>query len=35
VVPVHAATSMDAPNPDAGEKHPHTTPSCKYCAKRT
>ena len=24
VVPVHAATSMDAPNPDAGEEHPHT-----------
>ena len=23
VVPVHAATSMDAPNPDAGEEHPH------------
>ncbi|GAA1363035.1 alkaline phosphatase family protein [Catellatospora chokoriensis] len=24
VVPVHVATSMDAPNPDAGEEHPHT-----------
>jgi phospholipase C len=24
VVAVHAATSMDAPNPDAGEEHPHT-----------
>jgi phospholipase C len=23
-VPVHVATSMDAPNPDAGEEHPHT-----------
>ena len=23
VMPVHAATSMDAPNPDAGEEHPH------------
>jgi phospholipase C len=24
VVPVHVAASMDAPNPDAGEEHPHT-----------
>lgn len=24
VVPYHVATSMDAPNPDAGEEHPHT-----------
>jgi phospholipase C len=24
LVPVHVATSMDAPNPDAGEEHPHT-----------
>jgi hypothetical protein len=24
VVPIHVATSLDAPNPDAGEKHPHT-----------
>jgi phospholipase C len=24
VVPVHVATSMDAPNPDAGEERPHT-----------
>ncbi len=24
VVPLHVATSMDAPNPDAGEEHPHT-----------
>ena len=24
MVPVHVATSMDAPNPDAGEEHPHT-----------
>jgi phospholipase C len=24
VVPVQVATSMDAPNPDAGEEHPHT-----------
>jgi len=23
-VPLHVATSMDAPNPDAGEEHPHT-----------
>jgi phospholipase C len=23
VVPLHVATSMDAPNPDAGEEHPH------------
>ena len=23
-VPVHVATSMDAPNPDSGEEHPHT-----------
>ena len=24
MVPLHVATSMDAPNPDAGEEHPHT-----------
>jgi phospholipase C len=24
VVPLHVATSMDVPNPDAGEEHPHT-----------
>ena len=24
VVPLHVATSMDAPNPDSGEEHPHT-----------
>ncbi|MFI7067345.1 hypothetical protein ACIBL3_40575 [Kribbella sp. NPDC050124] len=24
VVPHHVATPMDAPNPDAGEEHPHT-----------
>jgi phospholipase C len=24
VVPLHVATSMDAPNPDPGEEHPHT-----------
>ena len=24
VVPLHVATSMNAPNPDAGEEHPHT-----------
>ncbi len=23
-MPIHVATSMDAPNPDAGEEHPHT-----------
>ena len=25
VVPLHVATSMDAPNPDAGEEYPHTS----------
>lgn len=24
VVPAHVATSIDAPNPEAGEEHPHT-----------
>jgi phospholipase C len=34
VVPVHAATSMDTPNPDAGEEHPHANTQSTALTRR-